>query len=111
MIVGRMPQHAASFAREFAPLDAQALMSIPKHEVVARLSIDSVTSRPFSIRTDALPDPTDPTIARDVTEASRMRYGRPVTEIDAALLQIIKPQPQPIPASPTLGVGRKQRTP
>ena len=100
---------ARYLAREFAPLDAAALQSLPKFEMVARLSINAETSRPFTVRTNPPPPITDPHVAEDAARASKARFGRPVQEIDEEIAQLVRPSSTP-PATPQ-GVGRKPRTP
>ena len=99
-------EDARYLAREFAPLDAMALQSLPRFEMVSRLSINGETSRPFTVRTDPPPPITDPTVAKDVAEASRQRYGRPVEQIDAAIAELVRPT-QPPPTG--TAVGRRPR--
>ncbi len=75
---------AAYLAREFAPLDAAALMSLGRFEAATRLAIDGQTSRPFTLRTLL------PAAARDVASPSQVRaaarrFAHPVDEIDAEL--------------------------
>ena len=101
-------EDARYLAREFAPMDAMAMQSLPRFEMVTRLSIGGETSRPFTVRTDPLPPITDPTIAKDAAEASRARFGRPVEEIDQAIAELVRPTQPP---APTQGVGRRPRTP
>lgn len=98
---------ARYLAREFAPLDAQALLSLPRFEMAARLSVRGEVSRPFTAR--ALPPAKveDQDIAREVSERSSARYGRPASEIDAELQTIIAPAPPP---TPPRGVGRRPRS-
>ncbi len=101
------PDDAAHLAREFAPLTAEALMSLPRFEVAARLSIDGETSRPFTARTLPLSAAAAPSVADVAVEASRQRFARHAAVIDNELRAILSPlQETPIPE---LGVGRRAR--
>lgn len=101
------PDDAAHLAREFAPLTAEALMSLPRFEVAARLSIDGETSRPFTARTLPLPAAVEPSVVDVVVEASRQRFGRHTSVIDNELRVTLSPlEETPIPE---LGVGRRAR--
>lgn len=98
---------AAYLAREFAPLDASALMALPRFETAARLSIGGQTSQPFTMRTVPLADVTDRTVASDIAEASLSRYGRHVAVIDRELEAVLAPMGRP--ELPEFGVGRRRR--
>lgn len=98
---------AAYLAREFAPLDAAALMALPRFEMAARLSVSGETSRPFTARTLPPPAITDPAIAADATAASQARYGRHVAVIDRDLQALLAPMGEV--KIPELGVGRRPR--
>jgi hypothetical protein len=76
---------AATLAREFAPLDATALLSLARFEAAARLSIGGHTSAPFTLRTQAATEVADISVREKIVAASRDTYGTPVAEIDAAL--------------------------
>jgi hypothetical protein len=76
---------AAYLAREFAPIDAAALMSLERFEAAARLVIDGRTSLPFTLRT-LPPAPARGTAgAEAVRAASAGTFGRPVSQVDAEL--------------------------
>jgi len=100
---------ATYLAREFAPLDATALMSLPRFEMAARLSIGGQTSRPFTMRTQppvaALPGLS----AGEVRASSLARYGRDAVEVDRELKESFGP---PVaPARAPVGVRRRQSGP
>jgi hypothetical protein len=71
-----------------APATPQDLSALPKHEAYARLLIDGLPSRPFSLRTlppaDNLVDDRRSDIIR---RASRRRYGRPLATVAAEIEQ------------------------
>ena len=98
---------ATYLAREFAPLDASALMSLPRFEMAARISIDGETSPAFTARTLPSPGVTDPSIAADAAAASQTRFGRHVAVIDRELLALLAPMDEP--QIPEFGVGRRPR--
>lgn len=104
---------ARYLAREFAPLDALALQSLPRFEMAVRLSIDGETSRPFTARTLPPPDAVDPDLPRAVASASRARFGRPAQVIDDELKRILLPEePRPDAQGPSpFGTGRVPRDP
>ncbi len=95
---------AAYLAREFAPLDAAALMSLPRFEMAARLSLGGQVSPTFTLRTEPPSDIRDPTVVLDATARSLARYGRPAEvidrELEAALAALGGRK------APDLGVGR-----
>jgi hypothetical protein len=77
------PSDAIALEREFAPLDAAMLIALPRFHAAVRL-VSGAGS--FSVRT--LP-PSDPPLdapsAGEVLRASGERFGRSVSEVDAAL--------------------------
>jgi hypothetical protein len=98
---------ATYLAREFAPLDATALMSLPRFEMAARLSISGQTSRPFTMRTIAPSPPAGPLTADEIRVASLARFGREGAEIDRELRATFDVAGPP-PAG-QVGVRRRQR--
>lgn len=87
---------AAYLAREFAPLDATALMSLGRFEAAARFSLDGRTSAPFTLRT--LPPGTgNSDLAARARAMSSQRFGRPVDvvdrELEVAVSSAIEPDP------------------
>jgi hypothetical protein len=76
---------AATLAREFAPLDATALLSLARFEAAARLSIGGHTSAPFTLRTLPAARVVGPSLRDDIVAHSRAAYGTEVAEIDRAL--------------------------
>jgi hypothetical protein len=76
---------AATLAREFAPLDSTALLSLGRFKAAARLSIAGHTSAPFTLRTLPPAAVAEPSLREKIVAASRERHGRPVAEVDAAL--------------------------
>ncbi len=72
----------AYLARDFAPLDAAALMSLRRFEMAVRLAIRGETSSAFTLRT------LEPAAANDIElvalakATSRERYARPSELVD-----------------------------
>ena len=81
---------AAYLAREFAPLDASALMSLRRFEMAVRLSVGGETSRPFTLRTLPPAQVADPAVAREAKAGSLERYGRQREAIDRELLATLR---------------------
>ena len=95
-IVFQCGQDDASYlAREFAPLDAQALMSLGRFEAAARLSIGGRSSEPFSLRTLPQSEGADPDLAAAARAASAVRFGRPVEQVDTDLQMVIPNHGEP----------------
>jgi len=77
------PSDAIALEREFAPLDAAMLIALPRFHAALRLVSAAGI---FTVRT--LPSsqpPLDAPGVGEVLRASGERYGRPVSEVDAAL--------------------------
>jgi hypothetical protein len=82
---------ASYLAREFTPLDGNALMSLRRFEMAARLSIGGETSGTFTLRTLPPAEVSDLRIAAVVRAASLERYGRRVDLIDRELGELLAP--------------------
>ena len=99
---------ATYLAREFAPLDATALMSLPRFEMAARLSIGGQTSRAFTMRTRP-PVAAAPGLSADEVRASALAlFGRDAVEVDRELRASIEPPPGP---RAPVGIRRRQSGP
>jgi len=86
---------ASYLAREFAPLDATALMSLPRFEMAARISIAGQTSEPFTLRTLPSPRIEDVGIAAEARAASLGHFGREVGMVDRELQATLAPAGEP----------------
>ncbi len=76
---------ASSLAREIPQLKPEDLQNLGQYEVIARLTVDNQTAAPASGVT--LP-PFAPTgTARAVVAASSAKYGRPIAEVEAELVE------------------------
>jgi hypothetical protein len=76
---------AEFFARQFSGgVTPDDLMNLPKYAAYARLLVDGVPSRPFSMTTILPPRPQQRR-AELVRRLSRERYARPAANIDAAV--------------------------
>lgn len=100
-------EDARYLARELSPLDADALMALPRYRVAARLMAEGQASRAFTFVTLPPPPVADPNVAVEVAAASRTRYARPNGEIDAEARARHEPT---APDTPSHGVGRRPRT-
>ena len=81
---------AAYLAREFAPLDASALESLPRFEMAARVVLGGATSPAFTLRTLAPAPIDDPEVAREARAVSLERYGRASEAVDRELLATLR---------------------
>ncbi len=78
--------------KEFAEIYTEnELVSLGKHEVVMKLSIDGMTSMPFPAKTLPLPSTVNENKAK-IVQLSKERYGRKVASTP-------KPPPPPLPES------------
>ena len=80
---------ASALAREYAPLDAQALMSLGRFEAAARLCLGGQTSLPFTLRTFPPTAITDAASVGEVVAASREHFGAEQADIDARLERVL----------------------
>jgi hypothetical protein len=64
-----------------APVTPQDLLALPKYEAYARLLIDGLPSRPFSLCTLPPSQHLDATRSEVIRRVSRRRYARPVKEV------------------------------
>ncbi len=77
---------ASSLAREFAPLDATALLSLPRFVAAARLAAGGRAPRVVRLRTlRPAGTPADAVTAAEVLAASGARFGRDAAAVDAAM--------------------------
>lgn len=98
---------ARYLARGFAPLDAAALMNLPRFEMAARLSIGGETSRPFTVRTLPPAEVVETGFAAEVRTNSLARYGRHIAVVDRELRAALAPMDDV--QLPGFGVGRRPR--
>ena len=80
---------AASLGREFAPLDATALLSLDRFEAAARLCLDGQTRPAFTLRTLPPAAGIDAAGASEIRAASRRRYGSERASIDRQLARAL----------------------
>ncbi len=95
---------ATYLAREFAPLDARALMSLPRFEMAVRLSFGGLVSSTFTLRTQPPAEVREPHVADAARVRSKSRFGRPVDGIDRELEATLRTLSGTKP--PDLGIGR-----
>jgi hypothetical protein len=66
----------------------QDLQALPKYEACARLLIDGLPGRPFSLRTSAPTQRSEPRRSEIIRRASRRRYGRPLAEVSRQIADV-----------------------
>ncbi len=78
-------EDAEFIAKQFEPIfSAEDLTNIPNYNAYLKLLINGETSLPFNIET-AAPQPSDGGVANKVKETSAIRYGKPLSEIEAEI--------------------------
>lgn len=73
---------AEQLGQELTPQD---LLMLPRYHAYARLLIDGMPSRPFSLRTLPPEIPSDPERAEIIRRVSRHRYSRNASQVDTAI--------------------------
>lgn len=68
-------------------LTTQDLLTLPRYHAYARLLIDGMPSRPFSLRTLPQEETSDPERSAVIRRVSRHRYARPVNGVQADIEQ------------------------
>lgn len=66
-------------------LTAKDLLALPRYQAYARLLINGVPSRPFSLRTLPPPNTLDQVRPHVIRRYSRHRYGRPAPQVEQAI--------------------------
>ena len=61
------------------------LLTLPRYRAYARLLVDGMPSRPFSLETIPPPLPADPARAAIIRRTSRHRYARPAARVEQEL--------------------------
>lgn len=90
-------EDAKLLAREFYPTFLESdLVNLPNHHIYLKLMIDGVSSRPFSAVTLSA-SKAEGSYKEEITQASRGKYGRPVTKIKTEIFNqtLSSPKPQP----------------
>lgn len=90
---------AEIFEKEFAPyFILDDIVNLSAYQIYLRLMIDGVGSKPFSARTlDPIPQPVH-SYAEAVIASSRLRYGKPIKDVEAEVSEFYKPvlRPEPV---------------
>ena len=74
-------------AEQYAPtFNAQDILNIDRFKAVARISIDTQPSQPFSLFADP-PFPGDPKVGEAIKQLSRLKYGRDVKFVEREILR------------------------
>ena len=99
------PEDAEFLAKQFAPsFSAADLVNLPNLNGALRLMANGLPTTPFSIKILFPPiGQANPEVAQTIIEYSRSHYGRPKSEVDAAVLGSLRPPttaptPTPTPA-------------
>ncbi len=80
-------EDAETIAREFAPVfDEYDVMNVEMFTANVKLLIDNAVSKPFTVHTYP-PQPSDPDVARRITEYSRLKYGRERRIVEAEIME------------------------
>ena len=95
---------AQAEAAAMAPMDAAALMNLPRFRAAVRLAISGQTSPAFTI--DTLPPPVSAGVDPAMLEAAQRRHARPVAVVDQEILRSLSGPERPTPTGP---VGRRPR--
>lgn len=78
---------AETLAQQFAPsVSEYDLINLERFHAYVRLLIDNSASKPFTLKTLA-PATGNPAIAQQIKAASRLKYGRPRTEVEQEILE------------------------
>ena len=87
---------AEIFEKEFAPyFILDDIVNLSAYQIYLRLMIDGVGSKPFSAHTlDPIAKPVH-SYADAVVASSRLRYGKPIAEVEAEVDEFYKPIPKP----------------
>ena len=81
------PDDARVVARDFEPMMVHQLQSLARFQIAVRLNIDGHTSRPFTGTTLPMPRGLSEGHAAEMKFKSAQRYGRPVAEVEAEIVE------------------------
>ncbi|MFC1756556.1 type IV secretory system conjugative DNA transfer family protein [Patescibacteria group bacterium] len=86
MVVFRIGKDDAEFLSKNFELvfSEEDLMNISNYHAYAKLLVNGETSRPFNIQTIP-PEKGSPEVASEVKEASAVKYGRPLSEVESEI--------------------------
>ncbi len=89
---------AEIFEKEFAPyFILDDIVNLSAYQIYLRLMIDGVGSKPFSAHTlDPITKPNH-SFGDAVISSSRIRYGKPIAEVEAEVAEFYKPMAKPEP--------------
>jgi hypothetical protein len=81
-------EDADFLAKEFAPtFNEFDLVNIDRFNAYLKLMINGTASKPFNMATYPLPGDSTPEIAQAIRQLSRLKFGRPRTEVEAEILE------------------------
>jgi hypothetical protein len=80
-------EDAEILAKEFAPtFNEFDLVNIERGNVYAKMLVNGAAAKPFNMGTPLLPSDGSPEIAQAIRQLSRLKYGRPRSEVESELL-------------------------
>jgi len=81
-------EDAEVLGKEFAPTFNQFdLVNIERFTTYTKLMINGTASKPFNMGTIALPKDANDELAKAIRQLSRLKYGRPRSEVESELLE------------------------
>ncbi|MBI2607697.1 MAG: type IV secretion system DNA-binding domain-containing protein [Candidatus Doudnabacteria bacterium] len=81
-------EDAEIMGKEFAPVFNEFdVVNIDRYNAYVKLMIDGTASRPFSMETYPKPTQGDPRVAQTIKNLSKLKYGRPKSEVEEEILR------------------------
>lgn len=81
-------EDAETIAKEFAPIFNEFdLVNIDRFNAYIKLMINGTASKPFNMATYPLPKDGNAELATSIRQLSRLKFGRPRTEVEAEVLE------------------------
>lgn len=81
-------EDAEIIGKEFAPVFNEFdVINIDRYNAYVKLMIDGTASRPFNMQTFAKPPGADPEMSQIVKSMSKLKYGRPKSEVEQDILE------------------------
>jgi len=80
-------EDAEVLAKEFAPtFNEFDLVNIDRFNTYVKLMINGTASKPFNMATNPLPPGANEELANAIRQLSRLKYGRPKSEVEREIL-------------------------
>lgn len=81
-------EDAEFLSREFSPtFNEFDLVNIDRYNAYIKLMINGTASKPFNMATYPLPETATPEIATAIRQLSRLKFGRPKSEVESEILE------------------------